>query len=207
MTTITTGTSGPQAWKMILAGAAVGVAAIAIVNLPQTIGDRTNQQIAATATLPESATGFEYDNESTSGQTASPGVTTQYVGNSGELMPFENGLAPAQAPTGFGGPVPQVALDQARIDLLAPVISRVEPVPALGIPNTATNARWVALADAYRNATVSNLYTGDPDPAAGTQSNPSADAGTKARWEAMAEAYDSGSISSHYVPTEANPAD
>jgi len=294
MTTITTGTSGPQAWKMILAGAAVGLATIAIVNLPQDTSDTAGQQAtdasqAVTAesaqtrsffdenqatgrapALADSATGFEYNNESTSGQAASPGVTTQYLGNSGELMPFENGQAPAQAPTGFSGPVP---LTQSRIDLLAPVITqefldgpssgtqsatRVDPgaaaaaglspgaidavvggttqvastpdnladaqarasvgtqpqgqafaasdealvnpvaevnaaqliqdiiasegsAPAyvlaasdealvnlvpetVGVPDAATNARWEALDEAYRNSTAASYDTGDPDP-------------------------------------------
>ena len=113
MTTITTGTSGPKAWKIALVAAAVGAAALAVANVPQ-LGSDTGQQVTqtATATLPESVTGFEYDNESTSGRATSPGVTAQYLGNSGELFPYEN------------GPAPQAAAGQAQIDLLAPVITQ-----------------------------------------------------------------------------------
>jgi hypothetical protein len=96
MTTITTGASGPQAWKIALVAGAVGLATLVAVNLPQTTSDTTGEQVAATATatLPESVTGFEYNNESTSGRVASPGVTSQYTGNSDELFPYENGPAP-----------------------------------------------------------------------------------------------------------------
>ena len=101
MTTITTGTSGPQAWKIALVAGAVGLATLVAVNLPQTTSDETGQPVAqtATATLPESVTGFEYNNESTSGQAASPGVVSQYTGNSGELFPYENGQAPQTVPS------------------------------------------------------------------------------------------------------------
>jgi hypothetical protein len=148
MTTITTGTSGPKAWKMILAGAAVGLATIAIVNLPQTTSNTTsepatdasqavtaespqnrsffeeNQATGQTPTPGDSVAGFEYGSESTAGAVVGPGVTTQYLGNSGELFPYENGSAPAQAPTGFGGPMPQATLNQAEIDRLAPVTTQ-----------------------------------------------------------------------------------
>jgi hypothetical protein len=114
MTTITTGTSGPQAWKIALVAGAVGLATLVAVNLPQTTSDTTGQEVVqtATATLPESVTGFEYNNESTSGRAASPGVTTPYPGNSGELFPYENGPAPQTAPT------------QAEIEWLAPPITQ-----------------------------------------------------------------------------------
>jgi hypothetical protein len=319
MTTITTGTSGPQAWKIALVGAAVGLATLVVVNLPQTTTDTTGQPVAqtATATLPESVRGLEYDNESTAGQVVSPGVTTQYTGNSGELMPYENGPAPLTVP------------DQARFDLLAPVITQqfldgpssapqgairvdpgaavaaglnpgaidaivggttrvapqpdsladaqarasvaaqvapatplavsddalVNPVPEInaaqliaeiiaterpvvaatslatsdealvnpvpefdavqliaeiiaterpvvaaaslatsdevlvrgvsegpiGAPDAATNARWEALADAYRNGSIPNVYTGDPDPVVSLPANANAEAGTEPR--------------------------
>ena len=118
MTTITTGTSGPRAWKMALAGAAVGIVAIVALNLPQpttrqaidtqqtVTGDSSqtrsffDEHVATgrTPALPESVQGFEYGTESTPGRAASPGVTTQYLGNSGELMPFENGSAQQAEP-------------------------------------------------------------------------------------------------------------
>ena len=232
MTTITTGTSGPQAWKMILAGAAVGLATIAIVNLPQTTSDTTGQQATdasqavtaespqtrsffdensatgRTPALPDSVTGFEYDSESTAGQTASPGVTTQYFGDSGELMPFENGSAPAQAPTGFGGPMPRTVPDQARIDLLAPVITqqfldgpssvtqgaaRVDPraAAAAGLNPGAIDAvvggtTRVAptpdnIADAQARSEAAQVVAQEPVGVAVEATN--------ARWEALAEAY------------------
>ncbi len=114
MTTITTGASGPQAWKIALVAGAVGLATLVAVNLPQTTSDETGQPVVqtATATLPESVTGFEYGNESTSGRAASPGVTSQYTGNSGELFPYENGQKPQTVPS------------QAEIDALAPVITQ-----------------------------------------------------------------------------------
>lgn len=194
MTTITTGTSGPKAWKMALAGAAVGVAAIVALNLPQpTTQQATETQQTATAdspqarsffdehvasgrtpALPESVQGFEYGTESTPGRAASPGVTTQYLGYSGELMPFENGSAPHpladQAPTGFGGPTPEAAITQAPADA-AQALSR-EPV---GLPDAATNARWEALAEAYTNRSTSSYYTGDPDPAVSSPANANAE--------------------------------
>ena len=246
MTTITTGTSGPQAWKMILAGAAVGLATIAIVNLPQTTSDTAGQQATdasqavtadspqtrsffdenpatgRTPALPESVTGFEYNNESTAGQTASPGVTTQYFGDSGELMPFENGSAPAQAPTGFGGPMPRTVPDQPRIDLLAPVITqqfldgpssvtqgatRVDPAAAVAagfnpgaIDAVVGGTTRVApipdsIADAQDRSEAAQAVSQDPVGVAA--------AATNARWEALAEAYteaaNNGSISGLYT--------
>jgi len=99
MTTITTGTTGPKAWKIALVAGAVGLATLVVVSLPQTTSDTDGQPVTeATAALPESVTGFEYGNESTSGQVASSGVTAQYLGNSGELFPYENGPAPQTAP-------------------------------------------------------------------------------------------------------------
>ena len=100
MTTITTGTTGPEAWKIALVAGAVGLATLVAVNLPQTTSDTTGEQVAATATatLPESVTGFDYNNESTSGRVASPGVTSQYTGNSDELFLYENGPAPQTVP-------------------------------------------------------------------------------------------------------------
>ena len=344
MTTITTGTSGPQAWKIALVAGAVGLATLVVVNLPQT-SDTTGQQATEqsqavtaespqarsffdensatgrTPALPESVTGFEYDNESTSGQIASPGVTTQYTGNSGELMPFENGPAPAQAPTGFSGPMPQATLNQAEISRLAPVITqefldgpssgsqgatRVDPgaaaaaglspgaidaivggttqvapqpdsladaqaraqatqaVPApalaasdealvrgvnettfnsapyvayaegmsdaanggantqawqayvdavnsgsvaalyeanasepVGVADAATNARWEALAEAYRTGSTSISSTGDPDPVVGIPANANATAATNARWGALHEAHHNGTLSGY----------
>jgi len=271
MTTITTGTSGPKAWKIALVGAAAGLAALVVVNLPTTTDNVSSQDASsaprtATAELPESVTGFEYNNESTTGRTVSPGVTTQYGGNSGELMPFENGAAPVQAPTGFGGPEPQTVPDQATIDGFAPVITqefldgpssgapgatrvdpraavdaglnpgsidaivggtvrsvptpdnladahvRAETAPAnppgsVGVPDAATNARWEALVEAYRNGSASSHYTRDPDPAVDIPSNAAAGVGTDARWEAFSEAYETGSISTFYLSAEPNPAD
>lgn len=123
MTTITTGTSGPNAWKIALVAGAVGLATIIAANLPQTTSDTPSQPAAdtATATLPESVTGFEYNTESTPGRAASPGVTSEYLGNSGELFPYENGSAPPSA------------VDQATINGLAPVITR-EYLDGLGAP-------------------------------------------------------------------------
>jgi hypothetical protein len=184
MTTITTGASGPQAWKIALVAGAVGLATLVAVNLPQTTSDTTGEQVAqtATATLPESVTGFEYNNESTAGQVVIPGVTTPYPGYSGELMPYENGLAPAQAPTGFSGPVPQASLDEGLIDRivggttqvaptpdnLADAQSRVSvPIPANANAEAGTTARWGALHGAYHNETLSG-YTArsaEPNPA------------------------------------------
>ena len=243
MTTITTGTTGPKAWKMILAGAAVGLATIAIVNLPQTTSDTAGQQATdasqtvtaespetrsffdenpatgRTPALSESVAGFEYGNESTAGQAASPGVSTQYLGNSGELFPYENGPAPVQAPTGFGGPMPQATLNQAEINRLAPVITQeflggpssatqdatgVDPRAAVGVPDAATNARWEALAEAYRTGPTSSYYTGDPDPVVGIPSNANAEAGTNARWGAIHEAYHNGTLSG-YTTRSAGP--
>ena len=114
MTTITTGTTGPKAWKIALVAGGVGLATLVAVNLPQTTSDTPGQQVAATATatLPEVVTGFEYNNESTSGQIAGPGVTAQYMGNSGELFPYEN------------GPAPQTVPSQAEIDAITPVIAQ-----------------------------------------------------------------------------------
>jgi hypothetical protein len=126
MTTITTGTSGPKAWKIALVGAAAGLAALVVVNLPTTTDTVTGQQGAETATAnqPESAAGFEYGAESTPGHVTGRGVTTQYLGNSGELFPYENGSAPVQAPPGFGGPVPEAVPDQATIDAQVPAITQ-----------------------------------------------------------------------------------
>ena len=114
MTTITTGTTGPKAWKVALVGAAAGLATVVAINLPTTIDTFTGQQpsgatqarsffeehpaVGRTPAPPGSVTGFEYGNESTPGRAASPGVTTPYFGNSGELMPFENGAAPFVVP-------------------------------------------------------------------------------------------------------------
>jgi hypothetical protein len=311
MTTITTGTSGPRAWKIALVAGAVGLAALVVSNLPQTSSDTTDQNVAATATatLPESVTGFEYNDEPTAGQAANPGVTTQYAGNSGELFPYEN------------GPVPQTVASQGEIDLLAPVItqefldgpssgiqgtSRVDPGAAVaaglspgaidavvggtsqsaptsdnladardrasvaeptppqafaasdealvnpvsevnagqmiqdlidaelagppqafaasddalargaslvstGVAAAATNARWEALAEAYRNGTIVSYDTGGPDPVTSTPPNSSAEAGLEARWEAYRDAVNSGSAGALYesstVPTGVDPAD
>jgi hypothetical protein len=276
MTTITTGTSGPRAWKIALVAGAVGLATLVVSNLPQTSSDTTDQNVAATATatLPESVTGFEYNDEPTAGQAANPGVTTQYAGNSGELFPYEN------------GPVPQTVASQGEIDLLAPVItqefldgpssgiqgtSRVdpgatvaaglspgaidavvggtsqsaptsdnladardrasvaEPTPpqafaasddalargaslvSTGVAAAATNARWEALAEAYRNGTIVSYDTGGPDPVRSTPPNSSAEAGLEARWEAYRDAVNSGSAGALYesstVPTGVDPAD
>jgi hypothetical protein len=287
MTTITTGTSGPQARKMILAGVAVGLAAIAIVNLPATTSDTTGQQATdasqavsaespqarsffdensatgRTPALPESVTGFEYEGESTVGQTVSPGVTTQYLGNSGELFSYENGPAPQAAPQGFlDGPSsgtqgasrvdPRAAvaagLNPGAIDAIVGGTTRVAPLPdnladaqdrasagtqaqalatsdealvnpvpevdaaqliaeiiasersapafalaasdealvrgtsqePVGVPDTATNARWEALDEAYRNSTTGSYYTGDPDPVAGIPANVDTEAAPQA---------------------------
>ena len=233
MTTITTGTSGPQAWKMILAGAAVGLATIAIVNLPQTTSDTTSQQATdasqavtadspqtrsffdenpatgRTPALPESVTGFEYGSESTTGQTVSPGVTSQYTGNSGELMPYENGTAPVQAPTGFGGPLPRTVPDQSRIEWLAPPITqqfldgpssapqgaaRLDPRAAVAaginpglIDAVVGGTTRVAptpdsIADAQARSEAAQAVSQEPGGVAG--------AATNVRWEALAEAYD-----------------
>jgi hypothetical protein len=343
MTTITTGTSGPKAWKMILAGAAVGLATIAIVNLPQTTSDTTSRQAtdasqAVTAESPQSRSffeenqatgqtptpgdsvaGFEYGSESTAGAVVGPGVTTQYLGNSGELFPYENGSAPAQAPTGFGGPMPQATLNQTEIDRLAPVITQgfldgpssgtqgasridpgvaaaaglnpgavdaivggttqvapspdnladaharvsvgtqaeprafaasdealVSPVPEvdaaqliadliaselsppayalaaadealvrsasqepIGVPGTATNARWEAFDEAYKNGTAASYYTGDPDPVVGLPTDVDAGAGTSARRGAVHEECHGCSTFPSYTArsVEPNPAD
>jgi hypothetical protein len=232
MTTITTGTSGPQAWKMILAGAAVGLATIAIVNLPQTTSDTTGQKATdasqavtadtpqarsffdenpatgRTPALPDSVTGFEYDNESTVGQTVSPGVTTPYMGNSGELMPYENGLAPAQAPTGFGGPLPRTVPDQARIDLLAPAITQEFLDGPSSVPQGATRIDPHVAAAAGLNPDAVEAVVGGttrvapiPDSIADAQDRSEAaravspapvgvaTTATTSRWEALAEAY------------------
>ena len=180
MTTITTGTSGPQAWKMILAGAAVGLATIAIVNLPQTSTDTTGQQATEgsqavtaenpqtrsffdenpatgrTSAQPDSVTGFEYGNESTTGQAASPGVTTQYSGNSGELFPYENGTPPAQAPTGFSGPTPD-AVGAQRVDPRAAAAAGLSPgaIDAVVGGTTQVASTPDNLADAQARASVS----------------------------------------------------
>jgi len=246
MTTITTGTSGPQAWKMILAGAAVGLATIAIVSLPQTTSDNTGQQATdasqavtaespqtrsffdentatgRTPALPDSVTGFEYDSESTAGQTASPGVTTQYFGDSGELMPFENGSAPAQAPTGFGGPMPRTVPDQARIDLLAPVITQQFLDGPSSVTQGAARVDLRAAAAAGLNPGAIDAVVGGttrvaptPDNIADAQVRSEAAqvvaqesvgvtvAATNARWEALAEAYtkaaDNGTASGLYT--------
>jgi hypothetical protein len=129
MTTITTGTSGPKAWKIALVAGAVGLATLVAVNLPQNTSNTTGQQVAqtATATLPESVTGFEYINESTPGRVASPGVTTPYPGYSGELFPYENGPAPQPAPTQVAtrvAPIPDSiadAQDRAEANQVVPV--------------------------------------------------------------------------------------
>ncbi|MCL1587519.1 MAG: hypothetical protein M3092_03800 [Actinomycetia bacterium] len=232
MTTITTGTSGPQAWKMILAGAAVGLATIAIVNLPQTTSDTAGQQATdasqavtadspqtrsffdensatgRTPALPESVTGFEYNSESTVGQSVRPGATSQYFGNSGELMPYENGTAPAQAPTGFGGPMPRTVPDQARIDLLAPVITQQFLDGPTSVTQGATRVDPRAAAAAGLNPGAIDAVVGGTTRVAPTPDN-IADAqvraeaaqvvsresvgvaveATNARWEALAEAY------------------
>ena len=246
MTTITTGTSGPQAWKMILAGAAVGLATIAIVSLPQTTSDTAGQQATdasqavtadspqtrsffdensatgQTPALPESVTGFEYGSESTAGQAVSPGVTTQYLGNSGELMPHENGAAPAQAPTGFGGPMPRTVPDQSRIDLLAPVITQQFLDGPSSAPQGATRVDTRAAVAAGLNPAAIDAVVGGttrvaptPDSIADAQDRSEAAQAvsqgsvggaveaTNARWEALAEAYteaaNSGSISGLYT--------
>ncbi|MCL1588615.1 MAG: hypothetical protein M3092_09360, partial [Actinomycetia bacterium] len=136
MTTITTGTSGPQAWKIALVAGAVGLATLVAVNLPQTTSDETGQPVAetATATLPESVTGFEYNNESTSGQATSPGVTTPYAGNSGELFPYENGQAPQTVQSqGVTRVDPRAAaaagLNPGAIDAIVGGTTRVAPTP------------------------------------------------------------------------------
>ena len=128
MTTITTGTSGPTAWKIALVAGAVGLATSVATNLPQTTSDTPSQPAAetATATLPESVTGFEYNTESTPGRAASPGVTSEYFGNSGELFPYENGSAVDQATINGSAPV----ITQEYLDgLRAP--TRVDPRAAI----------------------------------------------------------------------------
>jgi hypothetical protein len=262
MTTITTGTSGPKAWKMILAGAAVGLATIAIVNLPQTTSNTTSnpatdasqavttespqsrsffEENQATATLPESVAGFEYGSESTAGQVVSPGVTTQYPGNSGELFPYENGpmpqptlnqaefdrlapaartpdsLADAQARASVGtraevpalvNPVPEVNAAQLIADIIAS--ERVAPayslaaadealvtgasVESVGVSDVATNARWEALDEEYKNSTAASYVDADPVPVVPGSANTSAGAGTDARWEAVHDAFHDGSL-------------
>jgi hypothetical protein len=236
---------------MILAGAAVGLATIAIVNLPQTTSDTSGQQATEatqavttdnpqtrsffdensatgrTPALPESVTGFEYNNESTAGQAVSPGVTSQYTGNSGELMPYENGSAPAQAPTGFGGPIPRTVPDQARIDLLAPVItqefldgpssgalgaSRVDPRAAVAaglnpgaidaVVGGTTRVAPISdsLADAQVRAEVAQIVS--------MRANANAEAGTNARWGALHGAYHNETLSGYTARSaEPNPAD
>ena len=189
MTTVTTGTTGPQAWKIALVAGAVGLATLVVVNLPQTTSDTTDQQVAAAATLPESATGFEYDNESTSGQVASSGVTAQYLGNSGELFPYENGPAPQAAPqitqefldgpsSGAQRVDPRAAvaagLSPGAIDAVVAGTTQVAPSAPLaefdvapyvayaeGMRETAASeaADWEGLGGPYEDGTVADYYT------------------------------------------------
>ena len=57
--------------------ASVTIAIVVVVTRPDT----------TVAPVLESASGFAYDHEATPMQIASPGITTEYLGNSGELHP------------------------------------------------------------------------------------------------------------------------
>ena len=214
MTTITTGTTGPRAWKIALVAAAVGAAALAVANVPQLTSD-TGQPVAqtATATLPESVTGFEYGNESTSGRATSPGVTAQYLGNSGELFPYENGAAPSSAS------------EQATIDGLVPSITqefldgpgssatqgstRADPRAAVALAASdealVNPAPEVDAAQMIEGLIAAEIAAGVPTDPVGVDVT-----ATNARWEALAAAYseanNNGSFSSLYRG-DPDPAD
>ena len=223
MTTITTGTSGPRAWKIALVAGAVGLATLVVVSLPQTNTATTGLQVAetATATLPESVTGFEYGNESTSGRSISPGVTAQYLGNSGELFPYENGLAP------------QAAVDQAEIDALVPVITqefldgpgssatqgstRADPRAAVAagldpgaIDAAVGNTQVVPVPEVDAAQMIEGLVAAEIAARAPTDPVGVDVTATNARWEALAAAYSeatsNGTISSLYTG-DPDPAD
>jgi len=66
----------------------VTVAIVLVVSRPETTA----------APVLESASGFAYDHEATPIQIASPGITTAYLGNSGELYPA---ISVLPAATGF----------------------------------------------------------------------------------------------------------
>ena len=84
----------------------------------------------------------------------------------------------------------------------------VDPRAAVGVPDAATNARWEALAEAYRTGSTSIYYTGDPDPVVGIPLNITAEAGTNARWGALHEAYHDGTLSGYTARSaEPDPAD
>jgi hypothetical protein len=232
MTTITTGTSGPQAWKIALVAGAVGLATLIAVNLPQNTSDTTGEQVAATATatLPESVTGFEYNNESTSGQVASPGVTTPYSGYSDELFPYEN------------GPAPQTVPNQAEIDALTPVITqefldgpssatqgatRVAPTPdsiadaqdraeaaqIVSAPSLAVSDEAlvnpvpeVDAAQLIQDIIAAERAARAPSiPGTSFSANANAEAGVNARSDALREAHHNGTLLSNTNPSYVSP--
>jgi hypothetical protein len=76
----------------------IGLSAIVIALVAVAFIWIANQPANTVAPVLESRSGFEYDHEVTTGQIVSPGVTTEYFGNSGELYPALSVLPSA---TGF----------------------------------------------------------------------------------------------------------
>jgi hypothetical protein len=64
----------------------IGLSAIAIALVAVALIWVANQPANTVAPVLESASGFEYDHEVTPIHVASPGITTEYYGNSGELF-------------------------------------------------------------------------------------------------------------------------
>lgn len=71
-----------RGWGLATAAAAIVALSLGSFWIASNVGGEP-------ATVPQNVTGFEYNTEATTGQIASPGVTTQYFGNSGELFPEE----------------------------------------------------------------------------------------------------------------------
>jgi len=161
MTTITTGTTGPKAWKIALVAAAAGLATLVVVTLPLSSSDTTDQP--ATDVL------------QTVTDDGPAAVTGPNAGN------------PEQAPTGFGGPTqaptPAAVPDQSTIDLLVPSITQ----EFLDGPTSSVGSEGVTRVDPAAAAAV-GLNPGAIDEIIGgtTRALPAPD-NFEARWAAFAD--------------------
>jgi hypothetical protein len=76
----------------------IGLSAIVIAFVALAFIWVANQPANTAAPVLESVSGFEYGHEVTAARVVSPGITTEYFGNSGELYPA---LSVLPAATGF----------------------------------------------------------------------------------------------------------
>ena len=198
MTTITTGTTGPKAWKIALVAGAVGLATLVVANLPLSTSDTTDLPATdAQAVTAESAatrgSSAVPDQATIDGLT--PAITQEFLDGNAASTGVEGGnrvdlqaataagLNPGAIDQIVGGTTSSAVPDQVTIDGLAPVITQEfvsRSGAATGISDAATNARWEALARAYENGTISTYYTGELNPTVAVN----------ARLEALSDAYE-----------------